>query len=133
MKECIYYQETEFDFGQFKDKALEEIFYTNFSYVKWCMETINGFCIPPVVFDNLIKEGQKKGVMWTLFYKIFFSKELLENNKQRWDRYCEWEEIKDRRDSERENSDSYNKYGGPSDGYGGYLDDKFINDAGRKS
>ena len=31
--------------------------------------------------------------------------------------------------SENDNSKSYDQYGGPSDGYGDYLDDDFINDA----
>ena len=53
MKSQIYYAETIFDFGAHKGKSLKEVLLMDFSYINWCIKTLDWFCIEPSEIEKI--------------------------------------------------------------------------------
>ena len=49
----LYDFETEFDFGQCKGQKLKNVFDKSPSYVSWCFQKVDWFCITDEIFNQL--------------------------------------------------------------------------------
>jgi hypothetical protein len=49
----LYDFETEFEFGQFKGQKLKDVFLKSPSYVNWCFQKVDWFCITDDIFNKL--------------------------------------------------------------------------------
>lgn len=49
----LYNWESSFDFGQYKGEQLKEVFEKNPSYISWCFQKVEWFCITDDIFKKL--------------------------------------------------------------------------------
>jgi len=73
----IYDLETTFDFGEFKGKALKDVFANDPEYVEECILDIPDFCIDPSNIDSLED----------LHPEFAFSEEAVEKLEQRFEAF----------------------------------------------
>lgn len=53
MKIKYYSWDSVFDFGQFKGQTIKEVFDKNPSYISWCFQKVDLFCISDEIFNQL--------------------------------------------------------------------------------
>lgn len=49
----LYDWDSIFDFGQNEGQTLKDVFESNSSYISWCFQKVDWFCITDEIFENL--------------------------------------------------------------------------------
>jgi hypothetical protein len=99
----IYSLNTAFNFGQYESKTLEDVLQLNPSYVDWCLQNVDFFCL-----DNEIFEQQKH----------LFSVQAQEGQTRKYEEFLEEDDdYDDYRDQDR------NTFNALTDGQYGDYDD----------
>jgi hypothetical protein len=69
-KTKLYNWESKFDFGKYNQKSIKEVFEKNPSYIDWCFQKVDWFCVSDEIFEKIpIVVSLKK------YKEVFITKE----------------------------------------------------------
>lgn len=116
-------------FGKFKDRSVEDLIKTNPTYFEFLIKSNDSFGITPSALKQLNKLCPEyvflAETILIISYKINIAPDFMKGRISNRNYYNDF----NNNDWDYDTDSDYDEYGGPSDGYGGRLDDDFINDA----